>query len=447
MARNSISNTVIEASKVLLVNSVKLYGLNTYTLATNFISWNGGHNYNLADVALTFGTRRNDISVEVVGGKREIGFNCGDTAISAYDFALLYSAFTAMIMAKVELGGSFPIVSENLQRAGMRVVWFGNDALIYSTQANLIITLKNADVEKVCAGNRVLITNFCTRDEYVLDREGASFCLTSVNGELLTFVRIPECVSKTYSIYFHSLDGSNSVDDPNTSWDEGSMLGRLIDESDARSECLEALKEYKISSVIDSVVSRDDLVCVPTERYADTTNFFGSICYTDKEEIAVAVNFRRGLFVYYPWFVSDATAEREIKVDPSAKFPEFFNVTEGCNRILRYAGTVINRPLTAAQFDLQMFMRVKEAFLTLQLSRIPIKSAFGRIVIPENILVKELTSGTGESLYCLVPVGIVGSKLICVTAEDVLTSITPSGWDLSDAFYDITEVIKNAEHQ
>lgn len=440
MARNSVNNTVIEASKVPLTKSVKLYGFNTYALATNFISWDSAHNYNLDTIALSFGTKKADSSVEVVGGSREVGFTCGDGAISAYDFGLLYTVFTAMIMAKVELGSNFLIDFEKLQRDGFNAVWFGNDGVIYSASSNVIIPLKNVDIETVCEGGVVKVSNFCSRDTYTLEREGRNFVITTSSQELLAFVKIPECARKTYARYFQ--DGPTVMDDPDTGWDEGSRLGQLIGETDNRSECMVVFDRYKMEPAIDSIVAREDLIVKPTERYADTSNFFGSICYTDKGEIAIAVNFRRGLFVYYPWFSSVDMAERDIKVDASANFPEFFNVTEGCNHILRYAGTVVNRPLTAAQFDGQMFNTIKDAFLDMRLSRVPIQAAFGRVVIPENILMQELTSGTGESLFCILPVGVVGDKVICMSADDSLTTVIPSGWDMSSAFYDITEVAK-----
>lgn len=441
MARNSVSSTVLEASRVLLSNTIKLHAVNTYTLSSNFISWDASNSYNIEDIAQSFGTRYTGAPTEVVGGMRDAGFTCGAGAISAFDFGLLYTVFTAMVMAKVELGTTFPVLSEKLQRQGTWVAWFGNDAVVYSAQDNLIIPLKNADVELVCGGEKVKVSNFCSRDVYTFEREGRNFYVLNAAGELLLSMAIPECVAKTYAVHFRTAN-SGTVVTGDGSWDEGSGLGSLIGTADTRSECLDVLEKYKMSPPIASVVSRDDLVVVPTERYADTTNFFGSVCFTDKQEIAIAVNFRRGLFVYYPWFVADTTQEREVKVDPSAKFPEFYNVTEGCNRILRYAGTVNNRPLTSAQMDAHVFDTIKNAFLEMRLSRIPIQSSFGRVVIPEEVLLQELIGGTGESLFCMVPVGIIGPKLVCLTAQSVLSSITPSGWELSSAFYDITEVIQ-----
>lgn len=441
MARNSVSSTVLEASRVLLSNTVKLHAINTYTISSNFVSWDASHSYNISDIALSFGTRFPGATPEVVGGMRDAGFTCGSGAISAFDFGLLYTVFTAMVMAKVELGTAFPVVSDKIQRPGAWVAWFGNDAVIYSAQDNFIVPMKNADIKVVCGGDKVRVSNFCSTDIYTLEREGRSFYILTQAGELFCTIPIPECVVKTYPGYFKDNAAGAGVI-ASGSWDSGSGLGSLIGAADTRSECLDVLERYKMSPPIASVVSREDLVVVPSERYADTANFFGSICLTDKQEIAIAVNFRRGLFVYYPWFVTDTTQEREVQVDPSAKFPEFYNVTEGCNRILRYAGTVVNRPLTSAQMDATVFEAIKTAFLDMRLSRIPIQSAFGRVVIPEEVLLQELTGGTGESLFCMVPVGIVGPKLVCLTAENVLTSMAPSGWDLSSALYDITEVIQ-----
>ena len=441
MPRNIVSSVVLDASQISLNGMIELHGVNSYTLGTNFISWGESNAYNLSTVAENFGTRCTNKVVEVVGGSKESGFSCGEGIISAFDFGLLYSVFTAMIMAKVELGRSFPIEqSQAIGKPDLWVLWLGNDAVLYSVQDHLILPIKNADIERACMGNKLEVVNFSGTETYTFERENNSFCLMTMQGEMYTTIRIPDCVKRTYSGCFNL--ASKVVDkDYNMTLIPGSMLGKLIEETDTRSKCLEVLDKYKESSIIDSIVSREDLIINPTDRYQDTSNFFGSICYTDKEEIAIAVNFRKGLFVFYPWFSQFSESPSDIKVDPSAKFSDFYNVTEGCNRILRYSDTVVRRPLTAAQLDLDVFDSIKKAFLDMDLARIPLQSSFGRIIIPENILVQELTSGVGESLYCLLPVGVVGSKLICITAESKLVSVKPSGWDFDSAFYDITEVV------
>lgn len=444
MARNSVSNTVLEASRVLLANAMTVHGVNTYTVASNFLSWDATNSYTIESIAQNFGTRYTGDANGIVGGGGEQGFMCGGGVIGAFDFGLLYSVFTAMVMAKVELGPTFPVVTENIPGKGIWVTWFGNDIIVYAPQLNLIIPIRNADVEKACAGNSIVVNNFCSRDTYKLEREGKNLYILTQSNELYLVIPMPECPIKTYAIYFQE-KGTAAPADMGVSWDEGSALGALIGNTNTRSECLDILNKYKLSPTVASVVCRDDLVIELTERYLDTTNFFGSICFTDKEEIAIAVNFRNGLFVYYPWFVTDASQKREVKVDPAAKFPEFYNVTNGCNHILRYSGTVVHRPLTSAQMDFNVLEQVKEAFLNMQLARIPIQAAFGRVVIPEEVLIQELTGGCGESLFCMVPVGIVGPKLVCLSADSMLTSVTPSGWGLSSYFYDITEVANNVE--
>lgn len=442
MAKNSISNIVYEAARVVLANTVRIYGINTYSIASDFIAWDGDNTYSLMDIARSFGSRKPNSSVEIAGGKTEVGFCCGDSAICAYDFGLLYSVFTAMVMAKVELGDSFYTHSEKLSRAGLYIVWIGNDAVLYSVVDNIILPLKNADVENACSGDRLSINNFCGRNSYYFEREGTSFVFTSLAGELLCTCKIPQYVMKCYSRYFAESSVA-IVNNEFTSWDEGSQLGMLIGATDSKAECLEVLQNYKSLPVIESVVSRKDLVVELQEKYSDLSNFFGSICYTDKGEIVIAINFRRGLFVYRPWFVADGGDESGNKIDTAANFKEFYNVTQGCNHILRFASTVTNRPLSAAQLDKVVIDQIKDKFLGMSLPRIPIEATFGRIVIPEDVLVGELTNGTGETLFCVVPVGIVGEKLACLTPEGTLSAIKPSGWALDSAFYDITEVAQD----
>lgn len=437
----NISNTVLEASSVVMLKPVQLLGDSTYTLTTNFIGWGDSNNYRLQDIALTFGTRGPGHGAEVVGATKNAGFRCGNAYISAYDFGLLYTAFTSMIMAKVELGSSFPLFDEKVS-GGYKVQWFGNYGLVYSRQKNAIFAIRTQDVEAVCSGKSVLLQNFCSQEQYTLVFDGVTFAIMSEHmgaSLIVTTLNVPDCVKRTYSRYFKHADTQSPAA---SSVDTDSMLGKLINEAGARTECLEVLKNYKTQSFLDSVVSREDLVVVPSERYPDTTNFFGSICYTDKGQIAVAVNYRRGLFVYYPWFETTEGGCREVKVDTSAQFSAFYNVTAGCNDILRFAETVTYRPLSAAEFTVDVYSKVRKAFLDMDLPRIPIQAAFGRVVIPESVLLKELAEDSGETIYCILPVGVVGSKVICLTASGELSGSTPVDWDKDGAFYDITEVIK-----
>lgn len=444
MAHNSISQIVLEASRVQLPQAFKVIGRNTYTISTDFISWDSVHNYTLVEIASTFGNKVQNSEMGVVGGVggvKDIGFKCGNESISAFDFGLLYSIFTAMVMAKVEFGGAFKVFSEKLSRASDYALWLGNDCVVYSPDSNVIITLKNADVERVCNDNKVKVVNFCSREKFDFEINSNSMMLINSKGELFAVLTIPESVKNTYNLNTHK---EEIIDDPSTEWDENSGLGELISENDNKSECAKVLDEYRKTAIVDSIISRDDLVVEPEEKYADTSNFFGSVCYTDKNEIAIAVNFRRGLFVYRPLFSGDPEDSKELKVDPNARFPEFFNITEGCARIKRYSETVVERPLTAAQFDVDMCNKIKEAFLNMELPRIPIKAAFGKIVIPEPVLIDELSRGNGESIYCFVPVGVVDDKVICINDADELVIQNPTIWGLSSAFYDVTGVCSNA---
>lgn len=446
MARN-ISTTVIDAAGVSLMNPVKIYGENVYTISSDFIGWGESNNYRLQDIALTFGTRVSDTNMEVVGSSRKTGFRCGDAVISVFDFALLYNVFNVMIMAKVEFGSSIHLHTEKLKRAQGNFIaqWFGSYCLLYSVERNVILNVRSQDVEAALTSGSCAVKNFCQSNTFNFTFDGADFAL--LNGcddsaGVIGVLSSHEFVRRAYARHFTAPDVAASVPDVIRDLEPDSALGQLVGEAEVRTECLDALKQYRSTSCLNSIAAREDLFVVPQDRYPDINQFFGSVCYTDKEQIAVAVNFRQGLFVYYPWFVSDEDTEREVLVDTSAKFDAFYNVTDGCNRIYRFAETVTVRPLTAAEFDLATYAKIRDAFLSLSLPRIPIQSAFGRVVIPESVLVRELTIDFGESIYCLLPVGVVGNKVVCLSANGTLTAMTPSDWGIDGAFFDITEVIK-----
>lgn len=442
MARNSISNVVLEASQVPFVGAFNVHGGNEYTIDFNFLSWDRGHAYNIKDIAPTFGSRREAHSPGVVGSAmNDVTFACGDAEISAFDFGLLYTVFNGMITAWTEYGSV--IWAEESQTwhyedKHYTCLWLVTTCIIYSADSYLIVPIKSSDVEKALSGQRCSVKNFCDGKELTLDSEGNKLVLTNSNGEILLMCNISEEAQKRYV-----KEESSSGRTAEASLIPGSPLATLIASSDTRDECKEVLLKYQSAPTLESVVARADLIVVPEQHYSDTTNFFGSICYTDKEDIVVAVNFRRGLFVCYPWFPFNSNVPDEIQLDENANFQEFYNVTDGCNRITRYAKAVSTRPLSAAQFDFQVVEHIREKFLHMELPRIPLQSAFGKVVIPESILVSEVLEGNGESAYCFVPVGVVGTKVICVEEDNKFTALSPKGWDLSSALYDITEVAKN----
>lgn len=437
MAKSSISGIVYEAAETELVAPLRIYGNQTYTLSTNLITWGDGMVDSLKNIANTFGLRSRSSLSGVVHGS-ENGFKCGNGIISAYDFGLLYTVFTAMVMCRVESGGSPHVFCDDTKRRDtLNVLWIGCECIIYSADRNIILPTKSADVERICSGQKVLCKNFCTRDAYEIDRENNMIGVTNSNtGELLTRITIPEIVISTYNKYFVS---QSIVDLPETDWDEGSPLGQLISSNDQLQECTAIVQQYKNSANVASVVVRDDLVVTPNKRYGSTENFFGSLCYTDKQEIVVAVSEHRGLFTYYPWFVSETDSNKDLKVD-TPNFQDFYDVSEGVIHILRYAKSVATRPPTRGQVNDVMLSKIKDSFFNLKLPRIQMKAAFGKIIVPEEVLLQAISTDSTANLYCLLPVGTVGINVITMSPEGDTQVMVMPNWDVT-YFYDITEVI------
>lgn len=437
MAGNSISAKVITAASVPMAKPIQVHGVNTYTISTDFISWGEGNNYSLSDIAADFGMRTTGVGDKV--------FVCGDDKISVYDFGLLFTVFTAMTSAQTELGANFPCAETTVSKDGVRALWLGNDVIIYSQAINLILPLDNADVQRVCSGERIECSNFCTKDKYIIDRERVEmFFVGSANHELLGRTRISDCAQKSYAKYFEL--GDESAKDALASWDTESRLGRLIASVNNKLPIKKLLDKYKKQGMVETANARRDVLIPLNKPYSEgakVSDFFGNICYTDKAEIVIAVNFHAGLFVYTPCFPGDSFDG--VAVDSKPDFSKYFDVTIGCERIMRFAKTVTYTPLTAAQLDVHVFNTIADKWADQQLARLSFPSALGRVVIPESVLESTFDAGFGADLFCMVPVGTVGDAVICKTATGKLEAVFPRGWTLVEAFYDVTEVVEDVE--
>lgn len=440
MATNSIGAKVLTASSVALSKPMQVHGLNTYTISSDFISWGDNHNHSISEIAADFGQRTTGVGDKV--------FICGDDKISVFDFGLLFTVFTAMASAQAELGARFSVFEAETSRDEVKALWVGNDLIIYSSSNNLILPIDNADMERACGGVRLECSNFCTTDRYLVDRERVEiFVVEASKRELFCRLRICDHTQKYYAKHFTAPEEAKV--DTFAAWDTRSALGRIIASTDHSLPTKSIFEKYRKKGLATVVDRRDELFVHPEKRYdgmetaQDLRKFAGSLCYTDKAEAVMAVNFHAGLFVYSPCFPGDHFGG--VQVDPKPNVEEFYDVSEGCERIMRFANTVINLPLTSAQFDVKVFNSVVNALLEQKLPRLSLASSLGRVVIPESILETTLDTGFGADLFCMVPVGVMGEAVICKTADGKLESIYPRGWGTDGAFYDITEVVDSVE--
>lgn len=440
MSMNSISAKVMTAASVPLAGPIRVYGVNTYTISTDFISWGEGHNYTLSEIAEDFGMRTTGVGDRV--------FACGNDKITVYDFGLLFTVFTAMSSAQAELGSNFVVSETEASREGVHVLWIGNDAIIYSVANNVILPVDDADIERICSGERLECSNFCTKDRFIIDRERVEiFVVTATKHELFCRTRISDATQRSYPKHFSQPE--EGAQDVLATWDVDSTLGRLIASTDKKLPTKSAFKNYKKRGMSEDVSVRHDLVVSPDSPYngletpEGIRQMLGQICYTDKDEVVIAVNHHAGLFVYSPCFPGDSFDG--LLVDGAPDLQKFHEVSAECERIMRYAKTVINTPLTSAQLDIKVYNNIATALMDEKLPRISFQAGLGRVIIPESVLESTFDIGFGADLFCIVPVGVVGEVVVCKTASGNLEAVYPRGWTISEAFYDITEVVCNVE--
>ena len=429
----NIRGCIENASRVVLTDRVKLYGDKTFTIATNFL--------NCRDMNCSLESLADECGMPV--GPES--FKCGTEEISPYDLGLLYSTFMAISTAFAHSGGSVRPISARVDKENFEALWIDSYLLLYSRKDNVIIPVPPAEVLQVLRNKRERQGNFCDLRTFELSVSGKVINFETAEGKHLCAVDVANHVITMYPTLFSSSGDIQTIeDDPNTTWDERSELGALINAVVGDSAVESALGKYSSKVILDSVVVRDDLIMIPTKRYSRADRFLGSICYTDKEEVALAVNIRNGLFVYKPWFPGSDKTDIITRSNPD--LTQFYDVTEECTKIEVFSKTSPLVPLTSAQLDSTVFSAIKDKFFAIELPRVKLANTFGRVVIPEPVLLKALHTNYC-SAYCIVPVGSIGSNLICKNSEGFLYSIgtdasaKKDSWDLCDAFYDITEVI------
>lgn len=437
MSTQNIRKDTLAASNVFLLSSVTFQGVNKYTLGTDMLFWDESNSYSITQIAPTFG------QIIQGGPGTPVTFRCGNAGISVFDFGLLLSCFTAMSMAQLELGTGVPVELVPTSVPGVEALWFGNHGIVFSVRNNLLVPITSGFAQRACKNEKVEVASFIDSRHFILKRTETHFALDTTLGEGVCVFTVPTSIKRSFPALFAAAPVDTSAQ-LGQSLDEGSPLGAMIASASVAHTVQEVLAKYKEQTSIDSVVVRSDLICTPTQRYTSTEDFLGSLCYTDKHDITLAVNMRRNLFVYRPWFNGKEDGREDdddIQVAPSPKLSEFYDAREECERIMRYAKTVTVRPLTAAKFDISVFESVKAAFFEMRLHRLPLASSLGKIVIPETTLLAGLESSAGENIYCIVPVGALGENIIVINTEGELSIMRNGAWGTEEFFYDITEVV------
>ena len=327
----------------------------------------------------------------------------------------------------------------------MHTVWFGNNGIIYSINGAIVLPLKHMDIRSALCWEPVTVRNFVNEQKYTVKREGSSFLVEDSKGVVLCRFDMPRQIKAAYPTYF---DGDPSNDKflnlPDTEWDDSSELGVVLGESRGFADWSATAAKYRDMVDMKSIVVRDDLICQPTKRYSSPQEFLGSICYTEMGTIDLAVNLRGNLYVYKPWF-DDDNSITNIHVREAPALEAFFNVTAECGRISLFAKTVTTAPLPVAKIDQNLLEKIKAQFSALRLSRVNLHGALGRNVVPESALAVALSKNSSSNLFCMCPVGAIGDRVIVKQSDGSVTSVKPSGWDIGGAFYDITEVIEDAQ--
>lgn len=462
MANNAISSAVNDAARASLVTPLKIYGSDVYTLSSNYLTWGDTHGIALTALAPTFGDQV--ISEE---NPNETVFILGDSTISTYDFGLLYSMFLTLSLAYAEQGVSVSVHETNTTKAGIHAIWLGSACMVYSSNLAepLILMFSIQDTQELMKSKPIEVDNIYTGDTYIIEREMQELFITNKkNKAILCKFILSNYVISTYKKFLEekplSIKESVPVVQPKVA--PNSILGMFIAKSSKYPDLKTVMKKYQEQGIMDDLSNiRDDLfieldtpwdvdsIQTPTDspnevlNRPDISKYYGTIAYSDKSELVIIVNNHTGMLVYNPCFYNSDYSG--ILTENNPDFSQFYDVTQGCERIMRYCNTVLNLPVSSAKFDPSVFNLVKNAYMELKLPRISFQSSLGKVVIPENILETAVKSNSIAGIFCMVPLGMIGDIIIVKSSMGNCQEITPDTWSINEAFYDITEAVKDVE--
>lgn len=392
------SKQVMDVSRLCWREPFQVYGVKTYTLSTNHMSWAGAYAGSLSDIAQDFGTPVQGTSLQ---------FKCGNDTITAFDYGLLYSIFIAINTSAVSSSLQFDEMETSSSK--INCLWIGDSAVIYSVEHNLILHLDSFSLESVMNGNKASIDNFCSKEFFTVELEKNSKIFISKDDEhFLCSFNLSDFVK---NLYFET-DDEDDIEIFGEGFDADSPLGELVASSISTVDIMSTAEKYKNMTDVSSVVRRTDLVFKADKPYSSLNNFFGSVCYQDGN-IFIPVNYMNGLLVYSQLFKGDLPDT--LHTSTPGSFSGYFDIKDAFESIMRFAQSIANRPSSILICD------IEERFKKMELLRVPVESTFGKLVIPESNLLQALSSGIVDTISPIIPIGIIETQLLAYTGDDIET--------------------------
>lgn len=429
---------VANAATVQIKEPVTFAGFNTYTLASNYLSWDSAQTYRLTDIANTFGDIQNNLAI-TTSTIRNAKMVCGSDTITTFDFGLLYCIFCAMNWAKSETDSLISIVNKEGMSRNFTAIWINCYLVLYSIKHNYILPITTSDLVKVLRWENTTVKGFTDNQTYTLSREGDSVMLFDSRGNFLGSFEFSDKVRSTYKRYFGTVDNNVNPEDVGILPD--SPLSEMLMQNKGEANLNDIFAQYAEQSYIGNAVNREDMIFTPTTRYKSLETFFGSNAYTDKGKLIMPVNWRNGLLIYTPWFGhNDMDDQPEILTSTQSQLNEFYDVTDECSKIAQFAVAIKARPQASYTIQQSTLMDIKDQFFDMKLQRLSFAGAIGKVVIPEEVLYNALVRDNCSEIFTVLPIGAIGNNIVVISPSGSI-EVSDEQLTLKGFYYDVSEVV------
>lgn len=427
---SKLNAMVATAADIGIADKIVLVGDNTYYISSGNISWSQGtsYSYRIKEISNKFGQIVEQCAFNLMR------VSCGDDAISAFDFGLLYLTFCAMVWEGTTYPGLVEIESINTPR--YNVVWLNGHAILYDNHAQSIIDISSPQIVDVLKGSKISLLGFTDKIKYQLSYHTDKFILDCDDGSFIQSIDTPRFIRETYGEYLtyrysHSMLNDNSP-----------LADTIASNNVTHSyEDIFARAKYKVDLDV-TWEEHSELMFTPTQGYKSLSSFLGSRAYTDNGELIIPVNWRNSLLLYTPWFSEyDVRDTDSLLYNESPNLNQYRDVSIECTKIAAFAGNLkVNLPENAICLDVSQLAKIQEKYLNEELPIVSFKYAIGRIVVPLTAMHESFKTNNPYEIFIILPVGSITDKIIhkAVTGK-VLVCNMPCTID--DVYVDVTEVI------
>lgn len=427
MSTINFSHIILTASKAILSNDIVVVSDSKYNISTNQLQINS-YTTPIRNIQDSFGIKLNTTNPNEC-------IQCGNTAISKFDFGLLYLIFS-MIASSSNMSNLSGVVQSFGQydtTTGFGQVWIDEDCLIYSHKMNILLQVKKTDMELIQNFNQVQCRNFSSKDEFIVTFSGQGYKVTDLYNNPICETKASDYIRSKYPNQFNTKQEVDEI-----LCDTG--LGELLGEYKSLT-VIEALSKYDEIKSNQKPVDQSRLIITPNTPCNDISLFMGKWVYSDQQKIIMPINYTNGLLTYITSESITHMDDDDLEWYSHPKVELFKDIHEEFLHIIEFGDTITLKSKCYTDIDLSDLTLIRDAFLRLRLDCGKLPNLMGKIIISENNLLSSLQSNDVSLLRVFVPIGLIGTSMVTISDDDNYVCEPIYDLDTDGYFYDLTSIL------